>query len=51
MKEAAMAKGQQRSNRETKKPKKNAAVKPKAGTSSLFAEPPKNSPAPSPRKR
>jgi hypothetical protein len=46
-----MAKGQQRSNREMKKPKKNANAKPKAGASSIFAEPPKNSPAPSPRKR
>jgi hypothetical protein len=45
-----MAKGQQRSNREVKKPKKNAASKPKAGGSSMFAEPPKNHPTPSSRK-
>jgi hypothetical protein len=45
-----MAKGQQRSNRETKKPKKDAKLKSKAGASSMFAEPPKNSPTPSSRK-
>ncbi len=45
-----MAKGQQRSNREAKKPKKNANVKSKTGTSNMFAELPKNSSNPSPRK-
>jgi len=45
-----MAKGQQRSNREAKKPKKNAGAKPKPGASSMFAEPPKNSSNPSSRK-
>ncbi|HUZ74046.1 MAG TPA: hypothetical protein VMU87_13770 [Stellaceae bacterium] len=45
-----MAKGQQRSNREAKKPKKNAGVKPKAGASNMFAELPKNSSTPSSRK-
>ncbi|MGH7089776.1 MAG: hypothetical protein ACREFQ_12835 [Stellaceae bacterium] len=46
-----MAKGQQRSNREKKKPKKNVVSKPKAGTSSIFTEPPKNSQAQSAGKR
>ncbi len=45
-----MAKGQQRSNRETKKPKKNADAKSKAGAPSVFAQPPKTSPTPSSRK-
>ena len=45
-----MAKGQQRSNREPKKPKKNAGVKSKAGASSMFAQPPKTGSNPSSRK-
>jgi hypothetical protein len=45
-----MAKGQQRSNREAKKPKKDAGAKSKAGAPSMFAQPPKNSPPPAPRK-
>jgi hypothetical protein len=45
-----MAKGQQRSNREAKKPKKNAGVKSKPGASSVFAEPPKTGSNPSSRK-
>ena len=45
-----MAKGQQRSNREAKKPKKDAGAKPKAGAPSMFAQPGKNSPTPSSRK-
>ena len=36
-----MAKGQQRSNRELKKPKKNAAAKSKAGGRNVFAQPPR----------
>jgi hypothetical protein len=35
-----MAKGQQRSNREAKKPKKAAAEKPKAGATSPFTQVP-----------
>lgn len=34
-----MAKGQLRSNREAKKPKKTASEKPKPGATSAFAEP------------
>jgi hypothetical protein len=34
-----MAKGQMRSNREAKKPKKSAAEKPKAGAPSVFTQP------------
>ena len=34
-----MAKGQMRSNREAKKPKKSVAEKPKAGAPSAFAQP------------
>lgn len=45
-----MAKGQMRSNRETKKPKKNAAAKAKPGASSMFAQPPKSAPPASSRK-
>jgi hypothetical protein len=45
-----MAKGQQRSNREAKKPKKNAGAKSKGGASGMFAEPPKSSSNPSQRK-
>jgi hypothetical protein len=37
-----MAKGQMRSNREVKKPKKEGAGKGKAASASVFAEPPKN---------
>jgi hypothetical protein len=35
-----MAKGQLRSNREAKKPKKKAAEKPKAGVASAFSQAP-----------
>lgn len=35
-----MAKGQKRSNREAKKPKKTAAGKAKPGTASPFTQPP-----------
>jgi hypothetical protein len=45
-----MAKGQQRSNREVKKPKKNAGGKSKAGAANTFAQLPKNNPSPSSRK-
>jgi hypothetical protein len=45
-----MGKGQQRSNREVKKPKKNAGAKSKTGASNMFAQPPKNGSTPSPRK-
>jgi hypothetical protein len=44
-----MAKGQQRSNRELKKPKKNAAAKSKPGVPNVFAQPPKSG-SPSSRK-
>lgn len=37
-----MAKGQMRSNREAKKPKKAVAEKPKAGSASVFAPPSRN---------
>jgi hypothetical protein len=43
MQEAAMAKGQQRSNREVKKPKKNAGSKSKAGAPPIAAQPARNS--------
>jgi hypothetical protein len=49
-KEAAMAKGQLRSNRETKKPKKNAALKSKPGAPSMFTQAPKGGTPPAPRK-
>jgi hypothetical protein len=45
-----MAKGQQRSNRELKKPKKNAVAKSKPGAASVFAQPAKTSATPSSRK-
>ncbi len=45
-----MAKGQQRSNREAKKPKKKASEKSKAGAPSTFAQLPKSSSSPSSRK-
>jgi hypothetical protein len=45
-----MAKGQMRSNREVKKPKKEGAGKSKAATGSAFAEPSKN-PVKSPAKK
>jgi hypothetical protein len=45
-----MAKGQQRSNREAKKPKKDAAAKAKPGAPNMFAQPPKNNTNPSSRK-
>ncbi|MDB5407214.1 MAG: hypothetical protein JWL84_2126 [Rhodospirillales bacterium] len=45
-----MAKGQMRSNREVKKPKKEGAGKAKMATGSAFAEPSK-SPAKSPSKK
>jgi len=45
-----MAKGQQRSNRETKKPKKNAGAKSKPAAPTMFAQPPKSGPIASPRK-
>jgi hypothetical protein len=50
MKEAAMAKGQQRSNREVKKPKKNAGSKSKGGAPAMSAQPSRNTPFPSSRK-
>jgi hypothetical protein len=45
-----MAKGQMRSNREVKKPKKEGAGKAKAAAGSVFAEPSK-SPAKAPSKK
>jgi hypothetical protein len=45
--EVAVAKGQKRSNRETKKPKKPAAAKPKAGMASAFAQAPGTTQTPS----
>ena len=45
-----MGKGQQRSNREIKKPKKNAGAKSKTGAPNLFAQPSKNGPTPPSRK-
>ena len=39
-----MAKGQKRSNREIKKPKKARSEKPKAGAASQFAQPPGTKP-------
>jgi hypothetical protein len=37
--EAAMAKGQMRSNKEAKKPKKSATAKAKPGTAATFVQP------------
>jgi hypothetical protein len=48
--EVEMAKGQKRSNRETKKPKKPTAAKPKAGMASAFSQSPGATQPPS-RKR
>lgn len=45
-----MAKGQQRSNREAKKPKKNAGAKSKPGASNVIAQPAMSSSNPSSRK-
>jgi hypothetical protein len=45
-----MAKGQQRSNREVKKPKKNAGAKAKPGAASSFAQLPKAGSNPPSRK-
>jgi hypothetical protein len=39
MREASMAKGQQRSNREAKKPKKSAIEKAKPGATSSYNDP------------
>jgi hypothetical protein len=39
-----MAKGQMRSNREAKKPKKTGADKAKPGATSVFAKPPGTNP-------
>jgi hypothetical protein len=46
-----MAKGQMRSNREVKKPKKEGAGKSKAASGSAFAEPAKNPAKASPKKK
>jgi hypothetical protein len=45
-----MAKGQRRSNREAKKPKKSAAERSKAGMASAFSQPPGTARAPSKKK-
>ena len=45
-----MAKGQLRSNREKKKPKKDAALKAKPGAQSVFAQPPRSGANPPQRK-
>ncbi len=45
-----MAKGQKRSGREPKKPKKSVAEKRKAGAISMLNQPAQNVPKPGPRK-
>lgn len=46
-----MAKGQKRSNRELKKPKKPAAERPKSGVTSAFTQPPGTTPKAPARKK
>jgi hypothetical protein len=48
--ERNMAKGQKRSNREAKKPKKSVAEKQKAGAMSTLNQPARNGVKPPPRK-